>query len=60
LNPGNGDRQLAFDDITSVKQLSKKSHTTRNVLIIVGIGLAVAVTVVAIYIKNCPLGCGHY
>ena len=60
LNPGTGDRQLAFDDVTSVKQLSK-SHTTRNVLIVVGIGVVVAVAVVAIHIKNCPLGCNtHY
>jgi hypothetical protein len=61
LNPGHGDRQLAFDDVTSMKQLSKKSHTTRNVLIIVGIGVVVAVAVLAIHIKNCPLGCNtHY
>jgi hypothetical protein len=61
LNPGTGNRQLAFDDVTSVKQLSKKSHTTRNILIVVGIGVGVAVTVVAIRIKNCPLGCNaHY
>lgn len=54
LNPGAGDRQLAFDDITSVKQLSKKSHTTRNVLIVVGIGVAVFAAVVAAQIKgNC-------
>jgi hypothetical protein len=61
LNPSAGDRQLAFDDVTSIKPLSKKSHTTRNVLIVVGIGVVVAVTVVAIHIKNCPLGCNaHY
>ncbi len=60
LNPGTGDRQLAFDGVTSVKQLSKKSHTTRNVLIIVGIGVAVAVAVLAIHIKNCPLGCNAH
>ena len=61
VNPGSGDRQLAFDDVTSVRQLSKKSHTTRNVLIVAGIGVVVAATVVAIHIKNCPLGCNtHY
>jgi len=31
-NPGAGDRQIAFDEVTSVKQLTKNSHTTRNVL----------------------------
>jgi hypothetical protein len=59
-NPGTGDRQLAFDDVISVKQLSKKSHTTRNVLIVVGIGVVVAAAVVAIQVKNCPLGCNTH
>lgn len=57
LNPDAGDRQIAFDDVIAVKQVNKKSHTTRNVLIIVGIGVVVAVAVLAIHIKNCPLGC---
>ncbi len=61
VNPGAGDRQIAFDDVTSVKQVNKKSHTTRNVLIVVGIGVVIAVAVLAIHIKNCPLGCNtHY
>jgi hypothetical protein len=59
-NPSTGDRQLTFDDVTSVKQLNKKSHTTRNVLIVVGIGVAVAAAVVAIHVKNCPLGCNAH
>jgi hypothetical protein len=37
-----GGSQIAFDDITSVKQSTKKSHTTRNILIGVGIGVGVA------------------
>ncbi|MBI2681120.1 MAG: hypothetical protein HYX25_08970 [Candidatus Solibacter usitatus] len=57
LNSGAVDRQLVFDDVASVKQLDKKSHTTRNVLIVVGIGLVAAVAVVAIHVKKCPLGC---
>jgi hypothetical protein len=57
LNPDAGDRQIAFDDVIAVKQVNKKSHTTRNVLIVVGIGVVVAVAVLAIHIKNCPLGC---
>ncbi len=60
LNPSAGDRQIAFDDITSVKQLNKKSHTTRNVLIAVGIGVVVVVAVLAIHIKNHPLGGGTF
>ena len=56
LNSDAGDRQIAFDDVTAV-QLNKKSHTTRNVLIVVGVGVLVAVTVLAIHIKNCPVGC---
>ena len=37
VNPGAGDRQLAFDDVSSVKQLNRHPHTLRNVLIIWGI-----------------------
>jgi hypothetical protein len=47
LNPGAGDRKIAFDEVISVKQMAAKSHTTRNVLIGVGIGVVVAVAVVA-------------
>jgi hypothetical protein len=47
LNPGAGDRKIAFDEVISVKQMTAKSHTTRNVLIGVGIGVVVAVAVVA-------------
>ena len=56
LNPDTGNRQIAFSDVTSVK-VTKKSHTTRNVLIVVGIAVVVVVAVLAIHIKNCPLGC---
>ena len=35
-----GERQIAFDDVTSVKQVSTKFHTGRDILIGVGIGLA--------------------
>ena len=50
VNASAGDRQIAFDDIASVKQVSGKSHTTRNVLIGVAIGvgvLAIAIGVLA-------------
>jgi hypothetical protein len=57
VNPSTGNRQIAFDDVTSVKQLTKKSHKTRNILIITGVAPVVVVAVVAIHIKNCPVGC---
>ena len=50
------DRQIAFDDVASVKLY--KSHTTRNVLIIVGIGVVATVGIIAAVILRCgPLGC---
>jgi hypothetical protein len=55
LSPGGGDRQIAFGDVASVKQLNKKSHTTRNVLIVVGIGIVVVVAVFAAYVKTHPI-----
>ena len=36
-----GERQIAFDDVASVKQFKAKSHTGRNILIGVGIGVGV-------------------
>ena len=35
-----GERQIAFDDVTSVKPVSIKAHTARNILI--GVGITVA------------------
>ncbi len=56
VNPSTADRQIAFDDVASVKLY--KSHTTRNVLIIVGIGVVVTVGILAAVILRCaPLGC---
>jgi hypothetical protein len=55
---GSGERQIAFDDVASVKRLDKKPHTTRTVLIVVGVGLAVTAIALGIYIKKCaPFGC---
>jgi hypothetical protein len=36
-----GEHQIAFDDIASVKLVTKKSHLTRNILIGIGIGSVV-------------------
>ena len=46
-----GDRQIAFDDVTTVKQL--KSHTKRNILIGAGIALAaVAAVLVTLALRS--------
>jgi len=47
LNPGTVDRKIAFDEVASVKPFTTKSHTKRNVLIGVGIGVVVAAAVFA-------------
>lgn len=53
-----GDRQIAFDDVASVKQLTTKSHTTRNILIGVGIGVAALGITAAVLLRCGPFGCG--
>lgn len=49
---GAGERQIAFADVVSVKQNMTKSHTTRNILIGVGIGLAAAVIFIAVLVTH--------
>jgi hypothetical protein len=52
-----GEHQIVFDEVASVKQL--KSHTTRNILIGVGIGVA-ALGITAVILLRCgPLGCAN-
>jgi hypothetical protein len=53
-----GDRQIAFDDVASVKLYVHKSHTTRNILIGVGIGLAAVAIWLGIELRCGPFGCG--
>jgi hypothetical protein len=44
-----GDRQIMFDDVASIKQVKTKSHTGRNILIGVAIGVgAVAIVIVSL------------
>ncbi len=57
IDASTGERQIAFDDVASVKRIGAKSHTARNVLIIAGIGVAIAATVIIVHAKECPLGC---
>ena len=52
-----GEHQIAFDDVASVKQL--KSHTTRNILIGVGIGVAALGITAGILLRCGGLGCGN-
>jgi hypothetical protein len=57
VSPHAAEQQIAFDDVASVKLYSAKSHTTRNILIGVGIA-AVALGITAAIILRCgPLGC---
>lgn len=57
VNTNTGNRQVAFDDVSSVKEMTHRSHKTRNILIITGVALVVVVTALAIQIKRCPVGC---
>jgi hypothetical protein len=59
LNRGAGDRQINFDEVTSVKQLDKKSHT-RNVLIVAGVAVAVFALVVLVRVRAVQGLAGHY
>jgi hypothetical protein len=61
IDANSGEHQIAFDDVASVKRVGGKSHTTRNVLIVVGIGVAAIAIAVGIYAKKCaPLGCNSH
>ncbi len=51
------EQQIAFDDVASVKLYSVKSHTTRNILIGVGIAVAALGITTAILLRCGPLGC---
>lgn len=53
-----GEHQVAFDDVVSVKRLTTKSHTGRNILIGVGIASAALAITAAIVLRCGPLGCG--
>jgi hypothetical protein len=58
VNAGKGERQIAFDDVASVKLITTKSHTTRNILIGVGIGVAALGITAGILLRCGPFGCG--
>ena len=47
--------QIAFDDVASMKQI--KSHTTRNILIVAGVGVAALGITAAILLRCGALGC---
>ena len=48
IDARSGERQVAFDDVASVKQFKTKSHTGRNILIGIGIGVAAVAAGLAI------------
>jgi hypothetical protein len=50
------ERQIAFDEVVWVKQL--KSHTTRNVLIVAGIGVLALGITAGIIFRCGSFGCG--
>jgi len=52
-----GEHQIAFNDVASVKQLTKKSHLTRNILIGVGIGVAAVGITAGILFRCGSFGC---
>ena len=57
VNPKLGDRQIHFDEIQSVKLYVVKSHTTRNILIGVGITIG-ALAIIGAILERCgSLGC---
>jgi hypothetical protein len=50
VNPTAGDRQIAFNDVASVKPYIIKTHTSRNILIGVGIALFVALGIIGSHV----------
>ena len=52
-----GEHMIVFDDVVSVTRFSLKSHTTRNILIGVGIGLAGVAIATGVLLRCGPLGC---
>jgi hypothetical protein len=58
LDEKSGERQIPFDQVAYVKQIGPhKSHTTRNVLIVVAVGVAVVGIVLGVELRCGPLGC---
>lgn len=52
------EHQIAFDDVASVKRISAKSHTVRNILMVTGIGVAALGITAGILLRCGPFGCG--
>ena len=50
VNPTAGDRQIAFDDIASVKSYTVKTHTTRNILIGFGVTLFIVLGIIGSHV----------
>jgi hypothetical protein len=60
VDASKAEHQVAFDDVVSFREIGAKSHTRRNVLIGVVIGVA-ALGITAGLIARCaPFGCGNH
>jgi hypothetical protein len=60
VDANRAEHQVAFDDVVSFREIGAKSHTRRNVLIGVAIGVA-ALGITAGLIARCaPFGCGNH
>ncbi len=54
------EHQVAFDDVVSFREISAKSHTKRNVLIGVAIGVAALGIRAGLVARCAPFGCGSH
>lgn len=52
-----GERQIAFNDVASVKRFSGKPHTVRNILIVAGVAIAALAIAAGVLLRCGGLGC---
>ncbi|MGA3206192.1 MAG: hypothetical protein ABSF12_27180 [Bryobacteraceae bacterium] len=60
VDPRFGNRQIAFADVAAVKLFVHQSHTTRNILIGVGIAVAAVGIWLGIELRCGVFGCGKH
>jgi hypothetical protein len=60
VDASKSEHQIAFDDVASLRQVSAKSHTKRNVLIGVAIGVAALGMSAGLIARCAPFGCGTH
>jgi hypothetical protein len=59
IDANRAEHNIFFDDVTSVRPISTKSHTRRNVLIGVAIGVAALGISAGLILRCAPFGCGN-